>query len=276
MWAPYTLDIPRRLQESYNEPRLRCSSPSIPSPGQPFSGPTARQRRAGQVPRREVETHRATADRAPRGAPQPRSAPMAAAPAPRCARPHPTPPRRSPAAPRGAYPMAASGAGHRRCRAGRVPGALLAAPRLAAPAAPQPRGGGGDAALGCPRRSAQARGSRRRLAAAEPSRAGPPALYGAPPAGRARMAGGPAGRPQAAAPAPERACVRRRLGVRTGPQQRVGGRADGRRSPFSARGWRQLRRFSPGGARPPSARRASEAERDGAGGARRAPRRRSP
>lgn len=142
--------------------------------------------------------------------------------------------------------MAASGAGHRRCRAGRVPGALLAAPRLAAPAAPQPRGGGGDAALGCPRRSAQARGSRRRLAAAEPSRAGPPALYGAPPAGRARMAGGPAGRPQAAAPAPERACVRRRLGVRTGPQQRVGGRADGRRSPFSARGWRQLRRSGTG------------------------------
>ena len=102
--------------------------------------------------------------------------------------------------------MAAGGAGHRRCRAGRVPGALLAAPRLAAPAAPQPRGGGGYAALGCPRRSVQARGSRRRLAAVEPSRAGPPAPYGAPPAGRARMAAGPAGRPQAAAPAPERAC----------------------------------------------------------------------
>lgn len=64
-----------------------------------------------------------------------------------------TPPPRRP--PRHPYPMAASGAGHQRCR---VPGALLAAPRR-----------NGSSAAPWRRQSAGLGSPRRRLAAAEPS-----------------------------------------------------------------------------------------------------------
>lgn len=62
----------------------------------------------------------------------------------------------------------------------------------------------------------------------------------------------------------------RQLRVQTGPLLR----ADGETLAFSARGWWRMRRFSPRGERPPKATCDSEAERNGAGGARRTPRRR--
>lgn len=162
----------------------------------------------------------------------------------------------------------------------------------AVPRGPRPRGAPRRAA---PRRAGSSAAPWRRWGRCAglpaPLRAGPGV---APPAGSGRAEPSGAARALRSAPRgpgshgrrPRRASAGSgsgpRAGVRAAAARRAdgspttGGRADGRRSPFSARGWRQLRRFSPGGARPPSARRASEAERDGAGGARRAPRRRSP
>lgn len=149
--------------------------------------------------------------------------------------------------PRHPYPMAAGSAWHRWCR---VPGALLAAP-----AALQPRGGGA-AALGSPQLPGAERGRPRPRE--RPPWAGLP-WPPAPPGARRQRLRPPGGR-------------QRWLRGRTGPLLQANGEA----LAFSARDWRRLRRFSPGRARPRRAPRASEAERDGAGGAHRAPRRRSP
>lgn len=164
------------------------------------------------------------------------------------------------------------------------PGTSPAAPEILTPWRPAALGTGGAARAASPGRSSPRRQLRSPVAAGRCAGLAAQARGAAPPARSCRAERGrprPRERPPRAGlpwlPAPPGARKqrlrppggRRRLRGQTGPLLR----ADGEALAFSARGWRRLWRCWLGRERSPRAPCASDAERDGAGGARRAPRR---